>query len=40
MVFPCLLQGNDYGNTGGKGKLEGARELGYGAFPAQLRMLH
>jgi hypothetical protein len=22
------------------GKLEGAKELGYGTFPAQLRMLH
>ena len=25
---------------GGMGKLEGAREQGYGAFPAQFRMLH
>jgi len=39
-VFPRLLQGNGYINTGGMGKLEGTRELGYGAFPAQLRMLH
>ena len=38
--FPCLLQGNGYGNNGGMGKLEGAKELGYDAFPAQLRMLH
>ena len=39
-VFPCLLQGNGYGNTGGIGKLEGAREMGYGVFRAQLSMLH
>ena len=38
--FQCPLQGNGYGNTGGMGKLEGVREQGYGAFPAQLRMLH
>jgi len=38
--FPCLQQGNGYGNTGGMSKLEGVRELGYGAFPAQLRMQH
>jgi len=38
--FPRLLQGNGYGNTRGMGKLEGVRKLGYGAFPAQLRMLH
>jgi hypothetical protein len=37
-VFPCLLQGNGYGNTRWIGKLEGTRELGYGAFPDQLRM--
>ena len=36
----CLLQGNGNGNTGGISKLEGVRELGYGAFPAQIKMLH
>ena len=30
-VFQCLLQGDGYGNTGGMGKLEDAREGGYGA---------
>jgi hypothetical protein len=40
MAFPFLLQGNGYGNTGETGKLEGARELGYDAFPAQPWMLH
>ena len=40
MEFPCVLQGNGYGNTGGISKLEGVRELGYGAFPAQIKMLH
>jgi len=40
MEFSCLLQRNGYGNTGGMGKLEGVRKLGYGAFPPQLRMLH
>jgi hypothetical protein len=34
------MQGNEYGITGGMGKMEGAMELVYGAFPAQLRMLH
>jgi len=38
--FPSLLQGNGYRNNGGRSKLEGVRELGYGMFPAQLRMLH
>jgi len=36
MEFPCLLQGNGNGNAGGISKLEGVRELGYGAFPAQI----
>jgi len=40
MEFPCLLQGNGYGNTRGMDKFEGVRELGYGAFPAELRILH
>jgi hypothetical protein len=40
MEFQGLLQGNGYKNTGGMGNLEGAKELGYGAFPAQLRKLH
>ena len=37
---PISLQGNCYGNTGGITKLEGVRELGCGAFPAQIRILH
>jgi len=40
MEFPRLLQRDGYGNTGGMGKFEGVRKLGYGAFPAQLWMLH
>jgi hypothetical protein len=28
-----------YRNTRGMGKLQGAEERGYGAYPAQLRML-
>jgi hypothetical protein len=35
-----LQHANGYGNTGGMGTLEGAKELGYGAFPGQLRMLY
>jgi len=40
MEFPSRLQGNGYENTGGISKLEGVKELGYGAFRAQRRMLH
>src|SRR5215469_5343345 len=38
-VSQSILLENGYGNTGGMGKLEGAEELAYGAYPAQLRML-
>jgi len=38
-VSRSLLQDRGYRNTGGMGKLEGAQDLGYGAYPAQLRML-
>jgi len=35
MDFPCPLQGNGYGNTGGISKLEGVRELGFVSSPAE-----
>jgi hypothetical protein len=35
-----LLQERGYRNSRGMGKLESAEELGYGAYLAQLRMLH
>jgi len=38
-VSRSLLQEHGYRNTGGMGKLEGTEERGYGAYPAQLRML-
>jgi len=34
-----LLQEHGYRNTRGMSKLEGAGERGYGAYPAQLRMM-
>ena len=38
-VSRSLLQEHGYRNTGGMGKLEGADERGYGAYPAQLWMV-
>jgi len=38
-VSRSLLQEHGYRNTGGMGEWEGAEELGYGVYPAQLRML-
>ena len=38
-VSRSLLQEHGYRNTGGMGKLEGAEDWGYGAYPAQLRIL-
>jgi len=38
-VSRSLLQVHAYRNTGGMGKLEGAEEQGYGAYPTQLRMM-
>jgi len=40
LVSQSLLQEHDYSNTGGKGMLEGAEELGYGTYPAQHRIVH
>jgi hypothetical protein len=38
-VSRSLLQGHGYRNTGRTGKLEGADELAYGIYLAQLKML-
>jgi len=38
-VSRSLLQEHGYRNLGRMGKLEGAEDLGYGAYSAQLRML-
>ena len=38
-VSRSLLQEHGYRNPGRMGKLEGAEDLDYGAYPAQLRML-
>jgi hypothetical protein len=39
MAFQSLLLEHSSRNTRGMGKLEGAEELGCGAYPAQLKML-
>jgi hypothetical protein len=38
-VSRSLLQEHGYKNLGRMGMLEGAEDLSYGAYPAQLRML-
>jgi len=35
----CILHEHGCRNIGGMGKLEGANDLVYGTYPAQLRML-
>jgi hypothetical protein len=39
VVFQGSRQEHGYRNTGRLDKLEGAEELGYGAYPVQLGML-
>jgi hypothetical protein len=39
MLSQSLQQKLGYRNTGGMGKLKGPKELVYGMYPAQLRML-
>jgi hypothetical protein len=39
MVSQSLQQEHGYGNAGQIGMLEGAKELGYGTYQVQLRML-
>jgi hypothetical protein len=36
---PSLLQEHGYRNNGGTGKLVGAEEKGYAAYPTHLRMM-